>query len=129
MQMTLTIYLTSLKTKNSCGYDGLSMKHIKQIKSELIKPITLIITQSLNTGHFPDELKIAKVIPIFKKYDKTNHNNYRPIWQYPYYLLSQRYLKKLYINKSMNTLIIIDYFLQTNTDSEHNIPLNMQYYK
>ena len=47
------------QNKNSCGYDGLSMKHIKQIKSELIKPITLIITQSLSTGHFPDELKIA----------------------------------------------------------------------
>ena len=31
------------------------------------------------TGIFPDELKIAKVIHIFKKGDKSNINNFRPI--------------------------------------------------
>ena len=33
----------------------------------------------LNTGIFPDELKIAKVIPLFKKDDPKLLNNYRPI--------------------------------------------------
>ena len=33
----------------------------------------------LNTGYFPDNLKIAKVIPIFKKEDPSLCNDYRPI--------------------------------------------------
>ena len=33
----------------------------------------------LNTGIFPDNLKIAKVIPLFKKDDDKSFSNYRPI--------------------------------------------------
>ena len=39
----------------------------------------MIINQIFNTGIFPDELKIAKVIPMLKKRDKSDLNNFRPI--------------------------------------------------
>ena len=34
---------------------------------------------AISTGVYPDNLKIAKVIPIFKKGNSTSVNNYRPI--------------------------------------------------
>ena len=71
--------IDGLKTKSSCGHDGLSVKILKQIIYELSSPITLIINQSLNTGIFPDRLKIAKVIPVYKKDDAKMFENYRPI--------------------------------------------------
>ena len=33
----------------------------------------------LDSGNYPDILKIAKVVPLFKKGDKTDAGNYRPI--------------------------------------------------
>ena len=71
--------INKLTNKNSCGFDNLSTKIIKALKDSLIKPLTLIINQILNTGVFPSQLKIAKVIPIFKKDDNNMFNNYRPI--------------------------------------------------
>ena len=38
-----------------------------------------LINKSFETGIFPDELKIAKIVPIFKSGDKTLVSNYRPI--------------------------------------------------
>ena len=71
--------INNLTQKTSSGIDNLSIKRIKVITNELVKPLTLITNQVLCTGVFPDKLKIAKVIPIFKKGDDTDFNNYRPI--------------------------------------------------
>ena len=51
---------------------------LKQIEPAVIKSLTLVINQVLNTGNFPDKLKIAKVTQIFKKSDPTLFINYRP---------------------------------------------------
>ena len=52
---------------HSKGYDGISTLHLKLINKDISKCLTLIISQSLNSGIFPDKLKIAKVTPIYKK--------------------------------------------------------------
>ena len=69
----------NLPPKSSSGCDGISTKLLKVIAPVIIKPLTLLINQVLNTGTFPDKLKIAKVIPIFKKGDPSLFENYRPI--------------------------------------------------
>ena len=46
---------------------------------EIYECLTLIINQSITTGIFPENLKIAKVVPIYKKDDQSQIKNYRPI--------------------------------------------------
>ena len=72
-------HLSSLRTKHSAGVDGISVKLFKTLSPALINPLTMIINQSLVTWIFPAKLKIAKVLPLFKKYDCAVMNYYRPI--------------------------------------------------
>ena len=71
--------IDKLKNKDSSSFDRLSTKLLKRLKLELCGPLTLIINQCLQQGTFPNKLKIAKVIPIYKNNDETHLNNYRPI--------------------------------------------------
>ena len=71
--------INNLPSKPSCGHDGISNKLLKACKQEICKPLTLIVNQMLSTGIFPDYLKTAKVIPLFKKGKKELFDNYRPI--------------------------------------------------
>ena len=63
---TIINIIDKLKSTNSQSHDGLSSKLLKLVKYETSKAITLIVIQSLNTRIFPDKLKYAKVIPIYK---------------------------------------------------------------
>ncbi len=56
-----------LKPKTSYGFDGISTKLVQQIKLIFVEALTEIINQKLNTGIFPDFLKISKVTLIYKK--------------------------------------------------------------
>ena len=62
-ESTIMTIITNLPNKNSCGFDGLSTTILNSIKGIIIKPLTLIINQLLDTGVFPANLKIAKIIP------------------------------------------------------------------
>ena len=43
----------------------------------IVEPSTEIINVSLVSGYFPDTLKIAKVLPVFKTGDPEKLKNYR----------------------------------------------------
>ena len=72
-------HIQNLKPKSSSGYDQISSKLLKEIGPIISQHLCLIINQSLCTGIFLDRLKLAKVIPLFKKGDKLLFENYRPI--------------------------------------------------
>ena len=70
--------IKSLK-KSSAGYDNIPASIAKQCIQHYIKPLTYLINSSFECGIFPNELKLAKVIPIFENGDKQDISNYRPI--------------------------------------------------
>ena len=63
----------------SSGYDEISSDVIKHISPLIFDPLKYIFNLSLEKGIFPDQLKIAKVTPLFKKGDNASMDNYRPI--------------------------------------------------
>ena len=71
--------INNLPMKTSSGHDKISCIILKEIKNIIAQPLSLLVIQAFNTGVFPSKLKLAKVIPLFKKGDKTSIENYRPI--------------------------------------------------
>ena len=68
-----------LKDKKSTGYDGIDNKLIKNVIDVIVDPLVHIFNLSLTNGTVPERMKLSKIIPVFKKGDKENVNNYRPI--------------------------------------------------
>jgi len=68
----------NLKNK-SPGVDNIGPKILKEISSEIVPALTYIFNLSFSAGLVPESLKLAKVIPVFKKGDQTEPGNYRPI--------------------------------------------------
>ena len=64
---------------SSAGWDFIPASIAKQCLKHYIKPLIYLINSSFESGTFPEKLKLAKVIPMFKSGDKQNISNYRPI--------------------------------------------------
>jgi hypothetical protein len=68
--------IKSLKTKNSYGYDEVSVKVLKWSSSFIVSPLTHICNKCLEMGIFPSRLKFSTVKPIYKRGDKSNMTDY-----------------------------------------------------
>ena len=71
--------IKNLKKSSSSGHDDITSKFVKISAPILTPALVKIFNLALSTGVYPNSLKIAKVIPIFKKGDPASVNNYRPI--------------------------------------------------
>jgi hypothetical protein len=69
----------NLSPHKAAGIDGLNAKTIKIALSAISEPLTHVYNLSFTQGHVPKQLKISKVIPIYKKKEKSLPGNYRPI--------------------------------------------------
>jgi len=59
--------------------DGINSKILKVICNSIAPPLAHIFNLSFTTGEVPELLKVAKVIPIYKKGERNQPGNYRPI--------------------------------------------------
>ena len=71
--------LDKLKPQKSPGPDSIYPRVLKECKEIISGPLADLFNESLSTGLVPDEWKVANVVPIFKKGDKSLASNYRPI--------------------------------------------------
>ena len=67
------------KSSNSSGYYEITMTILQACSLYITSPLNYICNRALLTGIFPDRLKFATVRPLFKKGDKRDISNYRPI--------------------------------------------------
>lgn len=77
-EMVLERLLKLDKTK-SPGPDGIHNRVLKELADDLAQPLADLFNKSLRSGSVPVSWKTANVTPIFKKGDKRNPGNYRPV--------------------------------------------------
>ena len=94
--------ITSLPNITSSGYDNINNLLLKEIKQNIVVPLTLLINRSLLEGKFPQAMKLADVCPLFKSKDRTEPNNYRPI---SLLLTLSKLLEKIMYTRVYNFLI------------------------
>ena len=64
----------------SSGTDGLDAIFLKQVVcEEILTGLRFIFEKSAALGRTPLQWKMSKIIPLFKKGDPLNPQNYRPI--------------------------------------------------
>ena len=66
-------------TDKATGPDGISARLLKECSNEIARSLTALFTKSLSLGNVPQEWKEANVVPVPKKGDIHEINNYRPI--------------------------------------------------
>ena len=78
-QQEVNRIIDGLPSKSSSGHDDVSNILLKSLKSSLTYPMTLILNQLLETGTFPERMKLAEVIPLYKNKATDHLVNYQPI--------------------------------------------------
>ena len=71
--------IISLNAGKATGPNSVSNFILKESKGELKKPLTIINNMSFITGKFPTKGREAHIIPSYKKGDKSECSNCRPI--------------------------------------------------
>jgi hypothetical protein len=71
--------LLGLNPSKAAGPDQISPRILKEIANELAKPLAEVFQHSISSGTVPKQWREATVAPIFKKGDKHNAANYRPV--------------------------------------------------
>ena len=114
----------SFSSKFSTGYDQINMYTVKKVINNIIEPLTVICNLSLRNGVFPDNMKVVKVVPLFKAGEKDIFTNYRPVSLLPQF---SKVLEKLFnkrLDEFMDKFEILcesQYGFRSNRSTSHAI--------
>ena len=104
--------VSALKPSKSSGSDDISPRIIKDCIHVIADPLCDIFNKSLFQGVVPNKLKIAKVVPVYKKNDRKCIENYRPIALLPIFskILEKIVYKRLNDFLHSNNILIPQQF-------------------
>ena len=71
--------IQSLNSNKATGFDKVPPRFLKDGAKFITAPLTYIINLSISQGKIQSELKSAKITPMYKKQNKAETGNYRPI--------------------------------------------------
>ena len=101
-----------LNINHAAGYDDISYYFIKLFSSVLTPVLSTLVNSAMTLGIFLEKLKLSKIIPLFKKDDKFDVNNYCPIFILTCFT---KIFEKVIFNCLLNFFINILFWYQINT--------------
>lgn len=114
--------IASLKNTNTVGHDGISTKVIKYVKEIIAKPLSHVINLCIADGIFPNSLKKVIIKPLFKRNDKTNVKNYKPIAKIPVF---SKIIEKVIYNSIYAYFEKFKLFCKEQKGFRKNVNVNM----
>ena len=91
--------INAFQSKDSYEYDGISMKIVEIISKFIAKQFSHVCNRLFESGLFPEKIKLAKTVPIFKSGDNQVYTNYRPASLLPQF---SKMLEKLFNHRLMS---------------------------
>ena len=114
--------IKQFKNGKATGPNSLNTILMKKCAKEICEPLALLFNMSSSNGIFPESLKLANIIPIHKKDDKTLVNNYRTISLIfnIYKIMEKLIYQRLYLFLYQNNTIYHNQFrFRYNHSTEH----------
>ena len=99
--------IRKLDPSKAHGHYQISIRMVQICDKAICKPLHLIFSSCIESGIFPTECKMANVVPIYKRDDKQNVENYRPVSLLP---TLGKILERLICNQMYSFFIENDFF-------------------
>ena len=93
--------LTSVEVNKAAGMDNTSGRFLKDGADMLAIPVTQICNLSIKLLHFPNNCRLTKLKPLYKKGSKTDSKNFRPISLLP---IVSKIIEKIIHDQTMEYL-------------------------
>ena len=72
-------HLDSLSTCKAAGPDGIPSRILHDLSAEIAETLCFPFQQSYDIGQLPNDWLVAMIVPVYKKDQRSNPANYRPI--------------------------------------------------